>query len=137
MADVKTDPHGRIALSGIHDSVLSEFSLKAGILRLRLQSELTRTLTASRVTILNIASLWEANIVSDVFVWPIGHVPERIAHNAGTGWRHLLQGRFDGQDSFEAEVARLTIERNRGYLLSVTSSYGGSLSPLCGDLTVE
>lgn|GEM_PF-3233100 len=137
---LETDASGRLALSGIHDSLVADLTLSgaAKTLLFKLKSGGMNTIIkTSSLHMLNVSGLWEGSIVSNVFVWDFDKVPDRYISNSEVGWSHLFEGRISDREEVVAQIARYQRHMNTGKLVSISCSYGGNISFLCEDVLIE
>ncbi|WP_284757129.1 hypothetical protein [Agrobacterium sp. fls2-241-TYG-188a] len=136
----ETDASGRLALGGIHDSVIADLTLSGATktLLFRLNSEgVTTIIKTSSLHMLNMSGLWEGSIVSNVFVWDFNRVPDRYISDSEVGWSHLFEGRISDRAEVDAQIARYQSRMSTGKLVSIGCSYGGNISFLCEDALIE
>lgn len=137
---LEIDVSGRLALGGIHDSLIADLTLSGATktLLLRLKSEsMTTIIKTSNLHMLNMSGLWEGSIVSNVFIWDFDRVPDRYISDSEVGWSHLFEGRISDRAEVIAQIARYQSCMSRGKLVSIGCSYGGNISFLCEEVLVE
>jgi hypothetical protein len=135
-----TDPQGRLALAGLHDSQVKGFSHRDRTFRISLASAESRPprteLELRGVQLLYLDAVWEATIVLDVFVWNAHDVPEDFRLDPNAGWSHLLKDRGGDRTEIDRSIERALRALPGGFLVSVTGSYGGSVSALCTEVLI-
>lgn len=139
--DWTTDAGGRLSLPGIHDCQIASIEINQGArsvrLRLRSVEDGDTEISCIDIHLLNLTSLWEQTIVSDVRIWA-GRASPVNDHSAYTqAWCGLLAGRADNWAEVEQEAVRFIREVPGIHLLAITSSYGGDIHVLCGNVTVN
>ncbi|WP_145640245.1 hypothetical protein [Neorhizobium alkalisoli] len=136
-----TDDRGRLALGGIHDSTITQFSLDAAAKRIGIQclsdAGIITDFAATSLYTLNISALWEGSVISDIFVWDFTDVPDDYLFDPEIGWRHLFEGRIDDRNQLLAQIERYKERLPKAKLVSIGCSYGGNISFLCQELRIE
>lgn len=133
-----TDESGRMLGTGIHDAELFAFSTSSpGKMRLDLR-QTARLLRADFLGVreITIAELWERAILSEIFVWKAGSVPEETWSIPDGGWRALFRNRLSVADARRAALA-IAARRPEPWLVQITCSYGGSIAIVCDSIHIS
>jgi len=135
---LSVDGAGIIVGLGVHDGSLYEFAvsessslLHFGISRF---SGGRVALDLFGVTELTVAELWEGPIVSEVFRWEVGAVPESCWEIPDSGWNALFAGKIPSLALRKEAALKIAHEKPDSSLVLVEFSYGGSVAAVCDRL---
>ncbi|MER0238341.1 hypothetical protein, partial [Fulvimarina sp. MAC8] len=136
-----TDERGRLNIRGIHDGIVSKlnYDTSSRVFEISISSgrNMSTAMHFSGVIAINVSSLWENSIVSDVFVWDIRNKPDDAMLAGDIGWAHLLDGRSGDRSDLLSQIARYVKEIESGCLVTISCIYGGDISILSQNLDIE
>lgn len=130
------DSNGMVLRPRVHDSHLSKLTLTERLvldIHMRRSDSTLASLEMRGLEAVNIASLWEGAIVSEVFVWNVRAVPEAWDIR-DSGWNVLFSNRVKPLDA-KQEVSRMASKKPEAFLVQLAFSYGGSLAAVCDAVT--
>jgi hypothetical protein len=132
-----TEESGRLIGGRIHDSTLLTFAVVSqGDLRLEVKrSAGLARLDFVRAREFTVAELWDGAILSDVFAWKAGSVPEATWAVSDGGWRALFGERMSLAHAGLA-AQRIASRQPEPWLIQVFCSYGGSIAAVCDAIRI-
>jgi hypothetical protein len=129
----QTDQNGMLTGARIHDSRLVSLAVID-----ELQMELKfRRLSGDLVMValnglheFNLLQIWHGAIVSEVFVWQVGSVPDAAWDVPDSAWNVLFAERLRSPDKRLA-VEKIVRAHPRAFLVQLACSYGGNVAAVC------
>ena len=131
--DWYADTSGMVVGPRVHDSGLTEFAYSAtGVLSLAMRrvSGDSVSLELLGVTELSVVELRNGAIISEIFIWNVGAIPDSAWAIPDSPW-NLLFSRLLKPDEAKRAAARIIKESPNSFIVSVLSSYGGALAAIC------
>lgn len=138
--DISTEPSGLLQGVPYHDSSIVRLDYAIGIRRLSI--ELSGyggglvSILMDRVVVANIQDLYEGNLVSDIFLWPVNRVPSPTSSSPDLGWLALLDRRCSSAD-ISRQILAYKTEHAQSKLFQISSSYGLRLAVLCETISFQ
>jgi hypothetical protein len=131
----QVDESGMLSGAAVHDAILEGFGFSEsrllGMIVRRIDGTVVE-LEAHGVKRLNICEMWEASIVSEIFVWKSDAAP---SYASSMAWQGLLRNRIvKGNETPAAEA--LVKEYPETVLVQLSCSYGASVFALCDQFKV-
>lgn len=132
-----TDSAGSVLGFSYHDAILTGLEwAESSYFRMRLsQPHGTTTIELTDLDTLTL-QVWNGAIISDIFVWPVGAVPETVWNMGDGAWHVLLSGRVRSSDERLA-AAQIIERRPTALLIHVLTSYGGTIVAVCENIDVS
>jgi hypothetical protein len=136
--DWTTDGEGLIRGFSYHDSNLIGLEwLGSQYLRLTLSTlHGITTVEFDELDTVTVRDVWDGAIVSEIFVWPVTAVPEKVWEVSDGAWSVLLSGRTHRSDEKMA-AAQIMKRKPSAFLVQVLNSHGGEIAVVCGKITVS
>jgi hypothetical protein len=134
----RTDEHGRILGPAVHDGTFRAIHIEDAS---RLRLDILRapgdvvSVQLFGLSEYNIVELWNGAIVSELFAWKAGSVPETSWVSQDSAWNVLFRDRFAPHDVRRA-AQEIAARRPEPWLFQLACSYGGVTSAVCQDIKV-
>jgi len=78
----------------------------------------------------NVVEMWDGAIVSELFVWNVGSVPDEAWNTPDSGWNALFAKRVRSPDDRRA-AEKIVRANPKAFLVQLACSYGGSVAAVC------
>ncbi len=75
-------------------------------------------------------------ILSEIFLWKVGEVPDSILSLKDGAWADIFGANLDAS-RLKLEVERLVTSRAESWLVQFNFSYGGSFSAVCREVQIK
>jgi hypothetical protein len=134
-----TDENGMLLGARVHDSQIIRFMFAESVgvqLEMRRSNGEMVALELSGLTNLNVVSLWSGAIVSEIFVWEVGSVPEICWDISDSAWNVLFAGQVASMGARKAEAEKIAHNRPGALLVQLACSYGGTFAAVCDRVAV-